>query len=239
MADALWCVVAAAGQGARFGSANAKQYQALGGGTVLRCTLERLAASPAIGGLIVVLRADDPHWPGIDQLGGKPVLRCAGGAERALSVLAGAKLARAQGVGRDWLLVHDAARPCVRIADIERLVAVGRTHAVGALLGVPLRDTVKRVDETGSVQESVLRQGLWRVQTPQMFRCDELIVALESAAAAMPEGMGQITDEASAFERLGRYARVVPGSEDNIKVTEPGDLALAELILARQRAGVA
>jgi 2-C-methyl-D-erythritol 4-phosphate cytidylyltransferase len=235
----LWCVVAAAGQGARFGGACAKQYQPLDGRTVLACTLDRLAACGAVGGLIVVLRHDDALWPGVEHLHGKPVLRCDGGAERVHSVLAGARVARAQGLEREWLLVHDGARPCVREADIQRLIVQGRAHAVGALLGVPLRDTVKRVGDSGEVQESVARQGLWRVQTPQMFRCAELIAALESAIDAAPDQSSLVTDEASAFERLGRFARVVQGSEDNIKVTEPGDLALAELILARQRANLA
>ncbi len=228
----LWCVVPAAGRGLRFGGELPKQYRLLGGRPLLFRTLERLAAHPRIAGLMVALAADDPHWPGWTSLAGKPVLTCTGGAERADSVLAGLAALPAAVGADDFVLVHDAARPCVRAADIGRLIDVAGA-AEGGILACPLRDTVKRAlampgQATPCIEATVDRARLWRALTPQMFRRAALIQALESA-----RGSRTVTDEASAMEALGHRPLLVEGHEDNLKVTTAADLALAEFLLER------
>ncbi|GAP66386.1 2-C-methyl-D-erythritol 4-phosphatecytidylyltransferase [Mizugakiibacter sediminis] len=225
---ALWCVVPAAGRGLRFGGDLPKQYLPLGGRPLLLQTLERLARHPRVAGLVVVLAAQDPWWPGADAVNGKPVRTATGGAERADSVLAGLRALPDAVSADDFVLVHDAARPCVRYEDIGRLVAEG-VAAGGALLGAPLRDTLKRADEHDRALVTEAREARWRAFTPQLFRRGELIAALERARA---EGVA-VTDESMAMERAGWRPLLVEGAEDNIKVTTPADLALAEFLLAR------
>ncbi len=222
-ADPLWCVVPAAGRGTRFGAAAPKQYAPLAGRPLLVCTLERLAASVHVAGFVVVLAADDRHWPGLVEVGGKPVRTATGADERSASVLAGLR-ALPDAVGADaFVLVHDAARPCVPLADVARLVERGAA-AGGALLAAPLRDTLKRAGADGRVVATEPRDARWRALTPQMFRRGELAAALEAAHAA---GVA-VTDEAMAIERSGRRPLLVEGDECNIKVTVAADLALAE-----------
>ncbi|HZP66175.1 MAG TPA: 2-C-methyl-D-erythritol 4-phosphate cytidylyltransferase [Rudaea sp.] len=223
---ALWCVVPAAGRGARFGGELPKQYRSIAGTPMLLLTLERLAAHPRIGGIVVVLARNDPHWPGQAEIGGKLVLIAEGGEERADSVLAGLYTLRTEVAPEDFVLVHDAARPCVRAADISRLIDAGMP-AGGALLAAPLRDTLKRADAEGRVAATEPRETRWRALTPQLFRHGELVAALESAHAA---GVA-VTDEAMAMECAGHRPLLVAGSDDNIKVTTPADLLLAESIL--------
>lgn len=224
----LWCVVPAAGRGTRVGGDLPKQYLPLAGRPLILHTLERLAAHPRIAGLMVVLGNADAHWPGISQLGGKPVRTAIGGAERCDSVLAGLQALPAE-VGDDtFVLVHDAARPCVREADISRLIDQG-IAAGGALLGAPLRDTLKRAGESGRSQVTEPRDHRWRAFTPQMFRRGELSTALRAASA---DGV-TVSDEAMAMERIGLAPLLVEGAEDNIKVTTATDFALAEFLLPR------
>ncbi len=227
---ALWCVVPAAGRGSRFGGGTPKQYLPLAGESLLSRTLERVAAHPRIAGLMVVLAADDSRWPGISSLLGKPVLTCIGGGERADSVLAGLNALSGRVEKNDFVLVHDAARPCVRTDDISRLLDLG-IAAGGALLAAPLRDTLKRADAGNFSVATEPREARWRALTPQMFRLGELIAALESARAA---GVA-VTDEAMAMERAGRRPLLVEGAESNIKVTTPADMMLAEFLLGRER----
>jgi 2-C-methyl-D-erythritol 4-phosphate cytidylyltransferase len=226
--ETLWCVVPAAGSGRRFGGETPKQYLPLHGKPMLVRTLERLAACREIGGLMVVLAADDAHWPRLSNVAGKPVHTAIGGAERSVSVLAGLEALPAEVAAEAFVLVHDAARPCVAASDIARLVALG-IPAGGALLASPLRDTLKRSDADGHVTATEPRERLWRAQTPQMFRRGELSRAL---AAAHAQGLA-ITDESLAMEHAGRRPLLVEGAEDNIKVTTPADLALAEFLLRR------
>lgn len=226
---ALWCVVPAAGRGARFGSEIPKQYLPLLGQPLLLRTLDRLAAHPRIAGLMIVLAAGDPHWPGTTSLHGKPILTCLGGGERADSVLAGLHALAGQVPGDQFVLVHDAARPCVRADDIARLIDLGAA-AGGALLAAPLRDTLKRADADGRVAATEPRDARWRALTPQLFRLGGLVAALESARAA---GV-VVTDEAMAMERAGMRPLLVEGAESNIKVTTPADMMLAEFLLGRE-----
>jgi 2-C-methyl-D-erythritol 4-phosphate cytidylyltransferase len=225
---ALWCVVPAAGRGVRAGGDLPKQYQLLAGRPLIEHTLERLAAHPRIVGLLVTLAATDRHWPGIAVPGGKPVITAVGGAERSDSVLAGIDALPASVAADDFVLVHDAARPCVRLADIGRLV--GQVDGTdGGLLGAPLRDTLKHADAQGRSESTEPREQRWRAFTPQVFRRAPLAAALREAAR---RGL-KVSDEAMAMELAGFRPLLVEGAEDNIKVTTAADFALAEFLLAR------
>lgn len=232
-----WVVVPAAGSGRRFGGELPKQYATIDGRPLLFWTLSRLALVPRISGLLVVLAADDPFWPGWDTIGGKPVITAIGGAERADSVLAGLRALPASVSADSFVLVHDAARPCVRIADIDALMnAVG--DGDGGLLAAPVRDTIKRQQQAGAgqldarVAQTVRRDDLWRALTPQMFRRG----ALSTALAAAGERGAAPTDEAQAMEWTGVAPLLVEGAPDNIKVTTAHDLALARFLLREQNA---
>jgi 2-C-methyl-D-erythritol 4-phosphate cytidylyltransferase len=178
---------------------------------------------------MVALAADDPHWPGWRNLHGKPVMTCIGGDARADSVLAGLQALPDTVRERDWVLVHDAARPCLRHDDLQRLLDHGCVHAVGAILAAPLRDTLKRADARGEIEASEPRERLWRALTPQLFRRATLERALEAALATG----SVVTDEAMAIERIGLKPMLVEGAEDNLKITTAADLALAEFVLGR------
>jgi 2-C-methyl-D-erythritol 4-phosphate cytidylyltransferase len=224
-----WAVLPAAGRGARFGAEIPKQYLRIAGKTLLEHSLLAVLDHDDVDGAVVVLAPGDAHWPGWRELGGKPVIACVGGAERADSVLAGLHALPASVGEEQWVLVHDAARPCLRRRDLARLLAVGQADPVGALLAAPVRDTLKRADAVGKSQSTEPREWLWRALTPQLFRRGGLTRALEAARRA---GV-RVTDEAMAMERLGLRPCLVEGSEDNLKVTTPSDLALAEFLLAR------
>ncbi|UPG88663.1 2-C-methyl-D-erythritol 4-phosphate cytidylyltransferase [Luteibacter aegosomaticola] len=228
--DALWCVIPAAGKGVRAGGDRPKQYQHVAGRPLLDHTLERLAAHPLIAGLMVVIAADDTHFAAVDHVLGKPLLTAVGGSERSYSVLAGVDALPASVASDAFVLVHDAARPCVRADDITRLITLAGTGE-GGLLGAPLRDTLKRADDSGHSLATEPRDGRWRAFTPQMFRRAGLARALRLAADA---GI-VVSDEAMAIERAGGKPLLVEGSEDNIKVTTPADFALAEFLLGRTR----
>ena len=228
---AFWCVVAAAGSGTRFGSGSPKQYATLAGKPMLAWTLERLVAHPRIAGVMVVHAADDAYWPHLSISRDPAVRETTGGASRADSVLAGLRALGDTVSAPDFVLVHDAARPCVPAADISRLVDLG-VPAGGALLAAPLRDTLKRAEDGQRVAATEPRDARWRAFTPQLFRHGELVAALEAARAAGID----ITDEAMAMERAGHRPLLVEGSERNIKITTRDDLALAEFLLRGQGA---
>ncbi len=224
-----WALVPAAGSGRRFGGEVPKQYLHVAGKPLIAHALDGLLAHPRIDGVVVALAVDDPHWPGWTSLHGKPVIACAGGGERADSVLAALR-ALPEGVAEDeLLLVHDAARPNLRGDDIGRLIDAATACADGAILAAPVRDTLKRSSVDVRIEATEPRERLWRALTPQAFRRDLLRRALETAQA---DGV-VVTDEAMAVERLGLHPALVEGREDNLKVTTPADLALVEFLLAR------
>ena len=224
-----WALVPAAGSGRRFGGEVPKQYLRVAGKSLIEHALDALLSHPGIDGVVVALAADDPHWPGWSSLHGKPVITCIGGGERADSVLA-ALHALPEGVADDeLLLVHDAARPNLHADDITKLIAAANACAGGAILAAPVRDTLKRADACTRISATEPRAGLWRALTPQAFRRELLRRALEHVRA---EGI-VATDEAMAVEHLGLHPALVEGREDNLKVTTPADLALAEFLLAR------
>lgn len=216
-------IVPAGGSGARFGAAVPKQYIEIAGAPVLEHTLRALRRQAAIEHIFVVVPVDESRADAIaTRVGNTTVLRCAG-AQRADTVR-NALAAVAKWVRRDaWVLVHDAARPCVGKADLDRLIETLRDHAVGGLLATPVSDTLKRADDAGGVSETVSRERMWRAQTPQMFRCETLVHAL----AASPD----VTDEAQAIEALGMVPLLVPGSARNIKITHADDAELAAFYL--------
>jgi 2-C-methyl-D-erythritol 4-phosphate cytidylyltransferase len=212
----------------RVGGNCPKQYLPLAGRPLIRHVLERLAAHPQIAGLLVVLGAGDDHWDRTASLNHKPVLVAIGGAERSDSVLAGLVALPADVADDAFVLVHDAARPCVRACDISRLIELG-SAAGGGLLGAPLRDTLKRADARSRSVTTESRDLRWRAFTPQLFRRGQLVAALREAAR---HGTA-VSDEAMAMELAGHAPLLVEGAEDNIKVTTAADFALAEFLLER------
>ena len=227
---AFWAVVPAAGSGQRMGAAVPKQYLPLRGRVVLDHALAALLGHPEVRGAFVAVAADDRRWRACEHARDPRVRWVTGGAERCHSVLRALEALAGEAAADDWVLVHDAARPCLSAADLGRLVDGLRDDPVGGLLGVPVRDTMKRCTADGSIVETVDRAGLWHAYTPQMFRVGLLTSALRAAVAAG----AVVTDEAAAVERAGLAPRVVEGSYGNIKVTRPQDLALAELFLGLQ-----
>jgi len=225
----VWAVVPAAGGGTRMRADRPKQYLPLLGRPILWRTLERLGTHPSLRGMLVGIAADDIYWPTLPPLP-KLLGTYTGGAERADTVLNGLKTLADYAAPDDWVLVHDAARPCLRHADIDTLLAAIAGHADGGLLALPVTDTVKRADHNGCSEDTVPRAGLWRALTPQAFRMGALVAALEAARRAGIE----ITDESSAMEFAGARPRLVHGHADNIKITTPEDLAQAEMYLREQ-----
>jgi len=226
----FWAVVPAAGVGKRMGGSVPKQYLELAGRRVIDHTLSRLLDHPRIQAVAVALGSADGWWPESDHASHGSVIRAEGGAERCHSVLNALLALQSRAGEDDWVLVHDAARPCLRIADIDCLLDALEDHPVGGLLGVPVRDTMKRTDADGLVSNTVPRDGLWHAYTPQMFRYGMLRSALQDAVA----NGRLVTDEASAMEMAGHAPLMVEGHDDNLKVTRPADLALAEFYLQRQ-----
>jgi 2-C-methyl-D-erythritol 4-phosphate cytidylyltransferase len=217
-------VVACGGSGARFGAAVPKQYLPLAGKTVLHHTLSALTRTARIEHVFVGAQADDAKAHEIASGFANTSVLTSAGATRALTVL-GTLDAIQSLLARDaWVLVHDAARPCVSVTTICKLIDELKTHAVGGLLGIATTDTVKRATSNLDVAETLDRTQLWRAQTPQMFRYETLVHALRAAPDA--------TDESQAVESLGLVPKLVVGDTTNIKITFPDDLAWAERILA-------
>lgn len=232
MSDAsYWAVVPAAGIGRRMQSDRPKQYLLLGRQTVIEHSLEALLDHPRVSGAVVALAEGDPYWPSLNLDPGKPLLTVVGGAERCDSVLnaLGALMERS-GIGAAWALVHDAARPCLRRGDLDSLIEGVGADTSGGILACPVRDTLKREGPDGRIEATVDRSGLWHALTPQLFTVPDLYEALR---AAIDAGRG-VTDDASAMELAGHCPRLIEGQADNIKITRPADLALAELSLRAQ-----
>lgn len=226
-----WAVVPAAGVGKRMGAATPKQYLPLAGRPMLVWTLESLLAEPAIEALCVVVSADDRCWSSLGLAHGPRLQVVMGGMERCHSVLNGLHHLASLADLEDWVLVHDAARPCLASADLRRLMTHCMADEVGGLLAVPVRDTLKRESAAGRIEHTVDRNRLWHALTPQMFRLGTLTRALEQALDS-----GQmVTDESQAIEALGLKPLLVEGQASNLKVTRPEDLWLAERFLLEAR----
>ena len=220
----FWAIVPAAGSGQRMSSDVPKQYLPLGEKTVLEHTLDALLANQRLAGVVVVLSGSDSYWQNIQpRYRARPVETATGGAERCHSVLNGLVQLAGRADAHDWVLVHDAARPCVRQSDIDTLMNTVSDADDGGLLGVPVADTMKRADSEHRITATVDREGLWHAYTPQMFRVGRLRAALQQAI----DNDLLVTDEASAMEHAGYQPRMVQGQRDNIKITVPADLELA------------
>jgi 2-C-methyl-D-erythritol 4-phosphate cytidylyltransferase len=217
--------VLAAGQGTRIGDPVPKQYIPLAGKPMMFHSIEAIAAVARVSELLVVLAPLDRHWEEHDwsALPEKVGAAFVGGAHRGESVLNALKHIEGRAAKDDWVLVHDAARPCILTELVEQFLDEIGDDPVGGLLAMPLADTLKRGAETNRVEATVPRAGLWRAQTPQLFRYGMLRRGLEQKITA--------TDEAEAIESLGQAPRLAQGENSNIKVTFAEDLAIAELIL--------
>ena len=225
-----WCIVPAAGVGKRMGANVPKQYLNLLGKTVLEHTLERLLSVSGLSQIVVCVSPGDEYW-GRVSLSHTRIKTAEGGRERCDSVLNGLNYLTANGVAdTDWVMVHDVVRPCVRVGDIERLMAETADSSVGGILASPVRDTMKRAMGAGTVGETVCRDHLWHALTPQLFRVGMLRGALSKAL----ESGVRVTDESSAIEWAGYRPLLVEGHPDNIKVTHKADLQLAELFIQQQ-----
>lgn len=229
----IWAIVPAAGVGRRMGPSSPKdlpkQYRPLLGRPVLSHSLQTLLAVPDIARVVVALHPEDRHFHSLECGSDPRISVVTGGDERHQSVLNGLDSLR-EAEPDDWVLVHDAVRPCVTCADIMKLIGELAGHPVGGLLAAPVDNTIKRVTEHGDVDGTVDRSALWNALTPQMFRFAILRQALQQAQ----QQQRPITDEASAVEQAGETPRVVAGNKNNIKITHEGDLALAEFILATE-----
>ncbi|MEX0615709.1 MAG: 2-C-methyl-D-erythritol 4-phosphate cytidylyltransferase [Methylophaga sp.] len=231
MTEQVWAIVPAAGSGSRMQADRPKQYLSLLDQPVIMHTLERLVSHPRIAGLVVAVADNDPYWQQLQIPASWPLHLTTGGRQRADSVLNALNFLETISDNDPWVLVHDAARPCLRHNDIDRMLAELGLDPVGGILGVPVNETVKRVDAQNRIIETVSRDNLWRAATPQMFRLRALIKALEQTRLAQCK----VTDEASAMEYAGYQPKMVEGHADNLKITLPKDLALAALYLQQQR----
>ena len=224
-------VIPAAGSGRRFTASVPKQYAALGGSTVIEHALAPFESDPDCAGIVVAVAANDSLWPAIAARRTRLIETAPGGEQRAHSVRNALRALSSRARDDDWIMVHDAARPCFSAADLALLKRELAPHPVGGLLAMPLADTLKRGLEPGTqvihVDATIDRNGLWRAATPQVFRFGVLLRALETAL----EAQRIPTDEAQAVEWTGQRPRLVAGRADNIKVTTAEDLKLATAIL--------
>ena len=225
-----WAVVPAAGVGKRMQADRPKQYLEIAGRPLIEYAITQLMANPHIEGVVVAISADDEYWPALEIALDKPLWVVEGGVERCHSVLNALQELATRANEEDWVLVHDAARPCVRAEDITHLITQLMNDDIGGLLAVPVRDTMKRAGTNQRVIATEERKGLWHALTPQMFRFGKLRHALEQAI----EDESLVTDEASAMELAEYEPLLVEGHADNIKVTRPEDLALATFYLQQQ-----
>lgn len=207
-----------------------KQYLPLLGRPVILHTLERLCRFPPMRGVIVGISAEDSHWHALSFSRDNFLGSYIGGASRARTVLNGLLTLSRHADDDDWVMVHDAVRPCVRHGDLDKLVREAYVSNDGALLACPVADTLKRAERDPRVLQTVPRAGLWRAFTPQMFR----FRTLRDALNVVIERGQDVTDDSEAVESVGGHPVLVEGHPDNIKITHPGDLALAELFLKQQ-----
>lgn len=220
----------AAGIGTRMGASIPKQYLLLNKKTILEHTLTRLLTLELAQQLVVVLHPQDNYWHLLPMSQNPSIRVVTGGCERSDSVRNALHALAEHAQDDDWVLVHDAARPCVALASINELSEKVNTHAVGGILAVPVSDTLKKVNTEQEITHTLDRSNLWQAQTPQMFRYGLLRDCLARAA----QEQKIITDEASALEAYGYTPLIVAGRTDNLKITQAEDLFLAEWILQQQ-----
>lgn len=221
-----WAVIPAAGRGLRMGAEKPKQYLKVAGKTLLEHSIAPLLAHEKISKVVVVLAKDDPYWRTLPIAKHHKIIVTQGGSERCHSVSNGLEALQAYAYPDDWVLIHDAARPLLNIADVNHLIQEMEGEKAGGLLGVPIHATIKRVNDMQEVLETVSRRQLWRAFTPQIFRYGLLCEAL---AATLPDN--PTSDSAKAMEQMGHSIKMVEGRSDNIKITRSADLLWAEQLL--------
>lgn len=227
----IWVIIPAAGVGKRMGSNTPKQYLNLNNQTVIEHTLDVFDKHESISEIVVAISEGDEYWSSLNINLSKALHVAKGGKERCDSVLNGLKFLESKAADDDWILVHDAARPCLRHEDLSLLLDTLEEHAVGGILAVPVKDTMKRSTGENIIKETVERKNLWHALTPQMFRFSILKSSIEEAL----NNNEVITDEASAIELTGNQPMLVEGHADNLKITRPEDLSLAEFYLHKQK----
>ena len=225
----LWAIIPAAGSGSRFSKSELKQYQVIQNKTVLEHTVSRLNQLP-LTGYVLAVGQQDIFAKTLNFDHSDKAHFCLGGAERVNSVLNALSYLSTIASEDDWVLVHDAARPCVTQDCLNHLVHTAVETGKSAILAIPVRDTLKRVEVGVTIDQTVNRSKLWQAQTPQIAQLGVLKKAIEQAVLSQ----ANITDEASALEYVSESVQVVQGRSDNIKITYPDDLELAKLILASQ-----
>jgi 2-C-methyl-D-erythritol 4-phosphate cytidylyltransferase len=225
----IHALIPAAGQSVRFGGTTLKQYAHLMGQAVIAHSIEAVRKHPAVKQVTVALAPDDGIYRELIRPAYRDVTTVMGGDNRAQTVLNGLRFIRENDSSCDWVLVHDAARPCLSSASLHDLLEQGLATDCGAILAMPVSDTLKLADENGYIESTVDRSHYWSAQTPQLFPIVQLLANLESAMAS---GYTP-TDEAAAMEKAGVHPLLVKGSVSNIKITGSEDLALAESILRK------
>ena len=223
-------LIPAAGQGTRFGGVMLKQYLPVCGKPVLAHSIKVFQFHPLVSSITVVLAEDDQWFESAVGLLAATVKTVIGGDTRAQSVRNGLRYIAENYSETDWVLVHDAARPCLSASRLERFLEQGLESADGAILAMPVGDTLKRAGDSQEIVSTVDRSELWAAQTPQLFHVGALAEAIDAAQNAGCE----LTDEASAMEFVGVRPLLVKGSSANIKITHSSDLAIAEALLARR-----
>ena len=222
-------IVPAAGVGKRMLASCPKQYLTINELTILEHTVLRLLEHSSIELVVIALGRDDEYFADTQLANHPKVKTVVGGKERVDSVLAGLQSLDTERF--PWTMVHDAARPCVSVSDIDNLITTCLNSQVGGLLAAPVRDTMKRSDNSSMVLNTECRENLWHALTPQMYKSEDLIDAITKG---LETGVN-ITDESSAIEAYGLASQLVAASQENIKITHPDDLALAEFILTKQQ----
>lgn len=223
----FYAIVPAAGIGTRMNADKPKQYLSLLGKTVIEHTLQQLADCERIKKIIVVIHPNDFYWSTLHLPFKDKILITTGDNVRIFSVLNGLLKLQDLAGPEDWILVHDAVRPCLRQEDIEKLIKHLEDHPVGGLLASPVKDTLKYTNTDNIVAKTIDRNYLWHALTPQMFRYEKLLDAIKNAI----DQQKMITDDASALELMGEMPKIIEGRADNIKITYPEDLLIAEKIL--------
>lgn len=237
----VWVVIPAAGVGSRMGTDIPKQYLRIRSKTILEHTISRFLALDSVAGVLVMVGVDDTHWPGVNERlskgkGASRITFAYGGSERSDTVAKALDYLVSK-IGLDdsqWVMVHDAARPCVRVNDVLKLLEVRSLNSGGGILAVPAKDTMKRATPGNNmISHTESRDGLWHALTPQLFRLRDLSDALKTAQLSG----GVVTDEASAMEFVGQPVALIEGASDNIKLTTPGDLSLVAFLLEQMEKG--
>ena len=226
-----WVVIPAAGVGKRMEANKPKQYIQLLGKTIIEHTLDCFISYEKIEKIIVVVSEGDPYWPELKISQHNKIMTVAGGQERCHSVLNGLTSLSSMADDNDWVMVHDAARPCIDIEDLQQMMDQLSDHPVGGILAYPVRDTMKRSDPDGHIIETVDRTNLWHAMTPQMFRLGKLTKALKS----LLDSNTFVTDEAQAIESTSVKPLLITARTYTNKITHIGDLVLAEEYLKSMR----